>query len=87
MKISAEKLTAEAESTGFRPDIPKKVAHLLGLLNTLHQHPFLQEKPVFKGGTALREIKVQKNCIDEWEQNRFNPQWEECDKPALIKWI
>jgi len=53
MKISAERLTAEAKSTGFRPDILEKVAHLLGLLNTLHQHPFLKEKLVLKGGTAL----------------------------------
>jgi len=38
MKLSVEKLTAEAESTGFRPDILEKAAHLLGLLNTLQQH-------------------------------------------------
>ena len=34
MRLSAEKLAAEAESTGFRPDVLEKVAHLLGLLDT-----------------------------------------------------
>ena len=33
MRLSAEKLAAEAESTGFRPDVLEKVAHLLGLLD------------------------------------------------------
>ena len=53
MKISTEKLAAEAEATGFRPDTLEKVAHLLGLLDALRSHPFLQEKLVLKGGTAL----------------------------------
>jgi hypothetical protein len=30
MKISPEKLAAEAEATGFRPDVLEKVAHLSG---------------------------------------------------------
>ncbi len=53
MKLSIEKLTAEAESSGFRPDVLEKVVHLLGLLNTLQSHPFLQRKLALKGGTAL----------------------------------
>ncbi len=48
MKLSAEKLAAEAESTSFRPDVLEKVAHLLGLLNTLQNHPFLKRKLVLK---------------------------------------
>lgn len=39
--------------TGFRPDILEKVAHLLQLLHTLNRHPFLKDKLVLKGGTAL----------------------------------
>jgi len=39
MKISSEKLAAEAEATGFRPDVLEKVAHLLGLLDALRSHP------------------------------------------------
>lgn len=53
MRISPEKLAAEAEATGFRPDVLEKVAHLLGLLSALQSHPFLKGKLVLKGGTAL----------------------------------
>lgn len=53
MKISLEKLTAEAEATGFRPEVLEKVAHLLGLLDALGSHPFLKGKLALKGGTAL----------------------------------
>jgi len=53
MRISAEKLAAEAESSGFRPDVLEKVAQLMGLLDTLQSHPFLRGKLVLKGGSAL----------------------------------
>ena len=53
MKISPEKLAAEAQAVGFRPDILEKAAQLLGLLDSLGSHPFLKEKLVLKGGTAL----------------------------------
>ncbi len=38
---------------GFRPEILEKVARLAGLLDSLRKHPFLKEKLVLKGGTAL----------------------------------
>lgn len=44
MIISPEKLAAEAEATGFRPEVLEKVAHLLGLLDALRSHPFLKGK-------------------------------------------
>lgn len=53
MKISPETLVAQAEATGFRPDMLEKVALLLQLLNAIHSHPFLKDRLVFKGGTAL----------------------------------
>jgi len=53
VRISQEKLTAEAEVTGFRPDVLEKVAHLLGLLEAIQSHHFLRGKLVLKGGTAL----------------------------------
>ncbi len=53
MRISPEKLAMEAEATSFRPDFLEKVARLLGLLNAINEHPFLKEKLVLKGGTAL----------------------------------
>ncbi|MCZ7558510.1 MAG: nucleotidyl transferase AbiEii/AbiGii toxin family protein [Bacteroidia bacterium] len=53
MKISREKLFAEAASTGFRADMLEKVARLLGLLHAMQQHPYSNGKLVLKGGTAL----------------------------------
>lgn len=53
MKISHEKLIAQAEATGFRPDVLEKVAHLLGLLEALGGHPFLKGKLALKGGTEV----------------------------------
>jgi predicted nucleotidyltransferase component of viral defense system len=53
MKISLERLSAEAEATGFRPDMLEKVAHLLSLLDAIRSHPFLKGKLILKGGTAL----------------------------------
>ncbi len=53
MRISVERLTIEAETTGFRPDVLEKVIHLLNLLDAFRSHPFLKGKLVLKGGTAL----------------------------------
>ena len=53
MRISPEKLSGEAEATGFRADMLEKAVRLLDLLEALHSHPFLKGKLVLKGGTAL----------------------------------
>lgn len=53
MRISPETLTAQAETTGFRPDMLEKVGLLLQLLDAVRSHPFLKDKLVLKGGTAL----------------------------------
>ena len=53
MRISSEKLIAEGQATGFRPDVLEKVAHLLGLLDAVRSHPFLRGRLALKGGTAL----------------------------------
>lgn len=53
MKISRERLFAEAEATGFRAEVLEKVIHLLGLLESFRSHPFLKERLSLKGGTAL----------------------------------
>lgn len=53
MRISPEKLADEAEATGFRADMLEKAVRLLGVLDALRNHPFLKEKLVLKGGTAL----------------------------------
>ena len=53
MRISADRLAADAETTGFQPDVLEKVIHLLGLLDAIRSHPFLKGKLALKGGTAL----------------------------------
>lgn len=53
MKISPETLVNQAEATGFRPDMLEKVGLLLQLLDAIHSRPFLKNKLVLKGGTAL----------------------------------
>jgi predicted nucleotidyltransferase component of viral defense system len=53
MNISRERLLAEAEATGFRAEILEKVFHLFGLLEAFRSHPFLKDRLVLKGGTAL----------------------------------
>ena len=53
MRISAERLVAAAEATGFRADMLERVAQLLGLLEAIQRHPFLRGKLALKGGTAL----------------------------------
>lgn len=53
MKLSIERLQAEAEATGFRAEVLEKVFHLLHLLGVIQTHPFLRGKLALKGGTAL----------------------------------
>lgn len=53
MKISKELLIRESSRTGFRVEILEKVWHLMNVLEGINAHPFLQERLVLKGGTAL----------------------------------
>lgn len=53
MKLSREKILAEAESSGFRPEMYEKVVQLFSLLQGIWSHPFLKTRFVLKGGTAL----------------------------------
>lgn len=53
MRFSRELLTREAQATGFRPEILEKVFQLLHLLQSFLSHPFLRDRIVLKGGTAL----------------------------------
>jgi predicted nucleotidyltransferase component of viral defense system len=53
MKISKELLIKESTQTGFRAEILEKVWHLMNVLEGINAHPFLQERLVLKGGTAL----------------------------------
>jgi len=42
VKISRDKLTAEAAATGFRTEVLEKVVQLFGLLETLWRHPSIK---------------------------------------------
>ena len=53
MRVSFEKLEAEAEATGFRVDMLAKVVQLMGVLRGVRDHPFLKGRLALKGGTAL----------------------------------
>ena len=53
MRVSAERIAADAAATGFRSDMLEKAIHLLGLLDVMCSHPFLKGKLALKGGTAL----------------------------------
>ena len=52
MKTSRQTLLAEADATGFRPDVLEKVFHLLSLLEGFRAHPYLRDRLALKGGTA-----------------------------------
>ena len=51
--ISREDLHREADASGFRQEVLEKVIHLLSLLAGFRSHPFLKDRIVLKGGTAL----------------------------------
>lgn len=53
MLTSEKELMQEANETGFRPEIMEKVWHLMAILDGISVHPFLKDKLVLKGGTAL----------------------------------
>jgi predicted nucleotidyltransferase component of viral defense system len=53
VRISPETLVKQTEATGFRPDMLEKVGLLLQLLDAIRSHPFLKDKLVLKGDTAL----------------------------------
>lgn len=53
MTVSRPQLERLAADTGFQIDPLEKVLHLLDLLESLRSHPFLTDRLVLKGGTAL----------------------------------
>src|SRR3970040_2338540 len=53
MRLTANELAREAAATGFQTEPLEKVILLLELLEAIRSHPFLKERVVLKGGTAL----------------------------------
>jgi predicted nucleotidyltransferase component of viral defense system len=66
MRISRDKLLAEAEATGFHAEILEKAILLLNLLDGFRSHPFLNKRLALKGGTALNLffLKVPRLSVD-----------------------
>jgi predicted nucleotidyltransferase component of viral defense system len=53
VRLSRERLIAEASGLPFRPEIVEKVLHLLSLLEALRRHPALNGRIALKGGAAI----------------------------------
>ncbi len=53
MNLSSEDLRRIAGEAGFSPEPLEKVVRLLDLLDALRSHPYLANRMVLKGGTAL----------------------------------
>ena len=53
MKLSQIQIERAAAETGFQAEPLEKVLHLIELLDALRSHPFLADRLVLKGGTAL----------------------------------
>lgn len=53
MQTSERELMREANETGIRPEIMEKVWHLMAILDGISVHPFLKDRLVLKGNTAL----------------------------------
>lgn len=66
MKLSLERLLLETGATGFRPEALEKVIRLIGLLNEIFRDPYLRDRLVLKGGTALNLFifKVPRLSVD-----------------------
>jgi hypothetical protein len=53
VNLTLEELHRQAAATGFHPETFEKAVRLLGLLEGLRSHPFLNTRIALKGGTAL----------------------------------
>jgi len=53
VKPSREWLEKQANSLGYQPSVVEQVFWLTNLLQNVYNHPFLRERLVLKGGTAL----------------------------------
>ena len=53
MRFDPTRFPAAAKATGFDADNLEKVLRLRELLTEIHKHPFLRDRVVLKGGTAI----------------------------------
>jgi len=89
MRISRERLLADAAQSGYRPEILEKVIQLLGLLEGLSRHPYLKDRLALKGGTALNlfifnlprlSVDIDMNYIGSADRNVMQKERPEVDQ-------
>src|SRR5580704_9323885 len=61
LRITNQELKQEASTHGYRPEMIEKVYHLLNLLEEFMAVPYLSNRLVLKGGTAINLF-----CTDEF---------------------
>ena len=80
MTISKQEILEISETRGFNPIMIEKVLYLLHLLQAMHTHPFLKDKWVLKGGTALNlflfnlprlSVDIDLNYIGELDREKM----------------
>jgi len=80
MRLSASEIVPIAQSKGFDSFMIEKVIHLFHLLNMLNSHPYLKNKFVLKGGSAINlfyyelprlSIDIDLNYIFEIDRDRM----------------
>ena len=55
--LDRDSLLREAAQAGFQPESLEKVLRLMEVLEAIRSHPFLKERVVLKGGTALNVFR------------------------------
>ncbi len=92
MKFSQTEIKNISEEKGFDGLIVEKVLYLLHLLNMLNAHPFLKDKFVLKGGTALNlfifdiprlSVDIDLNYIGALDREEMMRQRPEIEKAML----
>ncbi|HMK33915.1 MAG TPA: nucleotidyl transferase AbiEii/AbiGii toxin family protein [Desulfomonilaceae bacterium] len=89
--VSKQTLLDEAAAAGFRAEILEKVFYLLALLTGISKHPFLKERVVLTGGTALNlfmfdlprlSVDIDLNYIGSVDPDKMK-----AERPRLLKAI
>jgi predicted nucleotidyltransferase component of viral defense system len=80
MKFDPALLRTIANTTGFPPDNLEKLLRLRELLTEFHKHPFLRNRLVLKGGTAINlfyldlarlSVDIDLNCIAQVDREKM----------------
>ena len=89
MIVSREQLRSDSHTTGFKEETLEKVYQLLHLLRICGKHPFLKDRLVLKGGTALNlfvfnaprlSVDIDLNYIGALDRNTMLEERPEMEK-------